>query len=294
MNGDIREEQTPVIRAVELMMQTQLDRRFVLLVEGISDFRLFNRFISEVHWELEYLEGKNNLAECARQLTEMGLTHFRVLTDRDPLDPIEISDAIYTTLADMEADVLALDGVLESILLSSASKKLDQQLINFHASSWHDLVYRLVSPWTALRFVSKKHALDLPLADFPISSLANRQTATVSIGAVAREAAQRSRGRLTHEAATAMLELSFTDLRDMHNGHHLTQAIAWVISEILDTSKIGRDRVEERLRAVVELDRLLLLASVRDLDQWAHERGKCIWKAGRCPRCAEIATVVAA
>lgn len=286
MNGDLQEEQTPVIRAVELMMQAQLERRYVLLVEGISDFRLLNRFISEERWELEYLEGKNNLAECAGVLAEMGLSHFRVLTDRDPLDPLEIRDAVYTTLADMEADILAIEGILETILLSSASKKTDEQLRLYEAASWRDLVYRLVTPWTTLRLISTRQRLELPLADFPINSLASRQEASISIRAVAREAAKRSKGRLTDEEATALLgSSSDVELQGVHNGHHLTAAMAWVASEILDTSKIGRDRVEERLRAAVELDRLLLLASFQDLDAWAHERGKCMWKLDKCSKC---------
>jgi hypothetical protein len=295
MNGDLREEQTPVVRAVELMMLAQLERRFVLLVEGISDFRLFNRFISEERWELEYLEGKDNLAECARVLNEMGLSHFRVLTDRDPLDPLEISDATYTTLADMEADLLGIEGVLETILLSSARKKPEEQLRQCEATTWSELVHRLVSPWTALRLASKKQRLDLPLSDFPIHSLANRQTATVSVAAVAREAANRSGARLTAEEATRLVTSSAAaDLTGIHNGHHLTAAIAWVISEVLDTSKVGRDRVEERLRAALELDKLLMLASVRDLDRWAHERGRCMWRLDRCPRCGAEAALAAA
>lgn len=295
MNGDLRNEQTPVIRAVELMMQAQLEHRFVLLVEGISDFRLLNRFMSEERWELEYLEGKENLAECARILTEMRLSHFRILTDRDPLDPLEITAATYTTLADMEADLLGIEGVLETILLSSASKKPEEQLRLREAATWADLVHRLVSPWTALRLASKTHGLDLPLSDFPINSLADRQTATVSVSAVGREAARRSGGRLTDKEASGIVSSCVaTDLQCIHNGHHLTAAVAWLISEVLDNTKIGRDRVEERLRAALELDKLLMLASVRELDAWAHERGKCMWNSDHCPRCREESRLAAA
>ncbi|WAJ33811.1 hypothetical protein OUO20_01960 [Arthrobacter sp. FX8] len=286
MNGDMREEQTPVNRAVELMMQAQIDRRLVLLVEGISDFRLFNRFLAAERWELEYLEGKDNLAECARTLSEMGLTNFRVLTDRDPLDPLEIRGAVYTTFADMEADLLALEGLLERVLLSSASRRPDEQLRRCQADSWPELVHALVSPWTALRVASKQQRLELPLKDFPINSLASQKTATVSVSAVAKEAARRSRGQLTEEEARELIEsLSATDLERVHNGHHLTGAIAWITSEMLDSSKISRDRVEERLRAAVDLNGLLLLASIQDLDSWAHRHRKCMWKSGHCPRC---------
>lgn len=288
MNGDIKYEQSPVIRAVELMLQAQFESRHVLLVEGPSDYQLFNRFIAEEGWELEYLEGKEGLLECATVLESMGMSHFRVLTDRDPLDPVAIPGAHYTTEADLEADLLEIDRILEAALMSRAADRPQKRLSELGCGSWRELVYGLVSPWTSLRIALAKAGHSVPMRDFPVHALANRLTGTTSVAATATEISRRTRGSIASARAEMLISsISPDDLRGIHNGHHLASAIAWASSMLLGGPKVESERIEELIRATVTMSELLTLACVRELDSWAHSRSACLWTAGSCLTCEE-------
>lgn len=295
MNGDLKDEQTPVIKAVELMLQAQCERRHVLLVEGPSDYQLFNRFVAEERWELEYLEGKDGLLECATVLETMGMSHYRVLTDRDPLDPVAIPGAHYTAAADLEADLLEIDRILETALLSRAGERPQRRLTELRCNSWRELIYGLVSPWTALRIATSRDGSSVPLRDFPVHSLASRQTGTTSVEAAATEVSKRTRGEISTAKAAAMISaVSLEDMRGIHNGHHLASAIAWASSMLLSGPKVGSDRIEELIRATVTLSDLLTLKCVRELEFWAHDRKACMWITGSCATCAPQSEPIAA
>lgn len=286
MNGDLKEEQTPVSKAVELMLQAQVEKRHVLLVEGPSDYQLFNRFIEEARWELEYLEGKEGLLECATVLATMGLSHFCVLSDRDPLDPVSIPDAIYTTESDLEADMLTIDRIFEAALTSRAVLRPQRRLSELEAQSWRELIDRLVSPWTAARLTLCRLGHSVPMRDLPIHALGDKGTGTLSPEATAVEVSKRSRGAISESQVLSLIHsVTSKDLEGMHNGHHLASAMAWASSALLGASKIGSDRIEEMMRTAITFAELLTLACVRELEQWAHNRNACLWRTGLCSTC---------
>lgn len=290
MNGDLKDEQTPVNKAVELMLQAQVERRHVLLLEGPSDYQLFNRFVEEAQWELEYLEGKEGLLECATVLATMGLSHFCVLSDRDPLDPVSIPGAIYTTESDLEADLLTIDRIFDAALTSRAIHRPQRRLSELNSQSWRELIDDLVSPWTSARLALSRQGHSVPMRDFPIHALGNRTTGTLSLEATAVEVSKRSRGAISDSQVLLLISsVMSSELKGIHNGHHLVSAIAWASSTLLGASKIGSERIEEMLRTAVTFPELLSLACVRELEHWAHSHNTCLWITGLCSICHDAA-----
>jgi len=283
MNGDLKNEVTPVTKAVEVMMQAQVENRLVLLLEGISDFKIFNRFVSESRWEIEYLEGKDNVAKCIETLKLMDQSHYYSILDNDPLDHTKVTGNVtYTNYSDLEAEILANSKFFDEIVTSSSTLRPARVLDSLNAASWNEVIYRIVAPWTHLRLYSFSNGLAIPMKDFP-EKIIDRSRADCVYSAASEIFAERAKFSISKEGANEVLEsMDLGRLAKLHRGHHLTTAMAFIMAISLGAPKIGSRGVEEKIRTSIIFSDFQSLQCVQALAQWSHLHNKCIWRDGLC------------
>ena len=275
---------TPRIKANEILMQAMVDDRSYLIVEGKSDFKLFNKILSFEDWEVEYLEGKHNVTRCIEQLDANGVIRAMAVLDSDPYDPCQTdAPVVYSYYADLDADIFAVDGMIDRIIGSNSNVRDQAALRGLGSDSWHDLILALVSPWTALREFTATSGKPIGMADIPMSRIANSHSCKIDHEKITRHMVQRSGGRLSEEEIRTALELSSSSqYDDKHNGHHLAQAIAWVIADVLHSEKMKPSTIENLARTSIHLSELRSLSVFQSIDAWAHPFGICIWRDSDC------------
>lgn len=284
---ELMEAVTPVIKANEISMQAAVDDRSYLIVEGKSDFRLFNKILSVEDWEVEYLEGKHNVTRCIEQLDENGVLKAIAVLDSDPYDPCQTdAPVVYSSYADLDADIFAVEGMIDRIIGANSNIRDQTVLRTLGADSWHELILELVTPWTALREFTSTSGNSVSMTDIPISRIANAHNGKIDVEKITSHLVQRSGGRLSEDELRIALEQS-TNIKydDKHNGHHLAHAIAWVIAEVLKSEKMKPTTIEDLARTSIQFSELRSLPVLQSIDAWAHQFSICIWQD---PGCVEI------
>ncbi|WP_426990564.1 hypothetical protein [Pseudarthrobacter sp. Y6] len=282
---DLRDEMTPTTKANEILMQAMVDERFYLLVEGATDFKLFNRILPVEAWEVEFLDGKHNVAKCMQDLVLQGANRVSAVLDSDPLDPcISEGQVFYSQLADLDADLFAIEGLIDRIVTSNAQVRDQTVLAQIGQPTWRDVVIGLVEPWTAARLHLSVSAPGVSMKEFPVHLLGDAQTAKLRSVELNRLVENKG-GRgylesvdvkdLVHEKGSKELEL-------FHNGHHIASALAWVLSEVLKANKLRANTVEDFARTAITLEEIRRLRVVVEFHAWAHAQSTCIWPAGSC------------
>lgn len=283
MNGDLRDEVTPQTKANELMMQLGVDGRYVLLLEGPGDFKVFNRFVSESLWELTYLEGKENVSSCVNELVDKGHSRFHAYLDYDPFDhkPIK-GDVTYTDHADMEGELLGNPDVAEGLVYATAMVRPEESLKALGSSSWQRFLYDLTAPWTALRKFDYLQGYATPMTDFPRSGLDTVDIAG-RLEALMEAYVRRSKGAVDMEECRRVIaSVDDHSLDRLHRGHHLTTVMAWIIESILQGRSMGARGVEAMLTAMPSAEQFRGIPSVKRFEEWAHSRGTCVWRSELC------------
>lgn len=291
MRNSITKHADPIVLANTIYMAGGAARSSYLLVEGPSDFQVFNRFIAQTEWSIFWLEGKNNVVVCVRELLDRGFTRFQALLDNDPLDHVECpGPVVYTDLADLESELLNIPRVCERVMISSALRSHGDLLeINGH-SSWWGLLTGFLIPWT----LARKVVSDLPdkptLKDLPLGRIVGAGGLELDIEKVCSEISRRMRDAPdVTPTALASQQLPARDLDKFHCGHHLTSAAAWISWKALNAPKLGVSHVEDKLRSLVDFGEFLAIPAIYRLQEMAHDRGTCLWGKGQCSSCPQLA-----
>lgn len=282
---DLRAEITATTKANELLMQAMVDSRFYLLVEGATDFRLFNQILPTENWEVEFLDGKENVTKCMATLSGCGVDRAAAVLDSDPLDPSSSAGQVfYSELADLDADLLAVEGMIDRIIAANAQVRDRIVLSSTGAKDWRDVALRLVEPWTAARKHIVEHQVaGVSMKDFPIHLLGDanairlRQTSLEKL-----LAAKTGIKPLPDSLVEALADSKRSDLGSLHNGHHLAAAVAWILSSVLSAAKMSPNTIEDFARTAITSDELKNLFVISQLSRWAHERGECLWSTAQC------------
>lgn len=283
--SDLRDEVTATTKANELLMQAMVDNRFYLLVEGATDFRLFNQILPTENWEVEFLDGKQNVVQCMAVLSDQGIDRATAILDSDPLDPSSSEGHIfYSELADLDADLLAIDGMIDRIIAANAQVRDQRVLLGMGLSSWRDVVMGLVEPWTAARKHFSEHLVaGVSMKDFPIHLLGDAKTVRLQLTALKKLLADKSGLQpLPNELVDALAEPRRPELEPFHNGHHMAAAVAWILSNVLSSTKMNANTVEDFARTAITPAEIRNLLVISELTDWAHSRGNCVWRENLC------------
>lgn len=277
--GDIRSEVTPEIKANEILLQSQTDPRGFIIVEGKTDFRLFNSILDVGDWEVEYLNGKHNVVKCVNNMFNAGLRKMTAVLDRDPYDEInQVEPVVYSRNADLDSDMFALDGLIDRIIQRNSNIRDVPVLRELGFASWRQAVMSLVVPWTVLRDHASRNSIAFNFTDFPINEFADSSKCEINIPKFIATLLQRSQGKLRETEIVAALNAGVdSNVVSCVNGHHIAKAIAWIVSAILRSEKLKATTIEDLARMGIEKNELENLEVLTDLDEWAHDIGRCIW-----------------
>lgn len=288
MKNSITKHTNPVVMANTIYMAGGVSRSSYLLVEGPSDFQIFNRFIAQTGWSIFWLEGKLNVIACIRELLDRGFNRFQALLDNDPLDHAACpGPVVYTDSADLEAELLKIPHVCEGVMISSALRRHGDILERHGQTSWWGFLSGFVRPWTLARLAVSVRPDKPSLRDFPIGRVVGTSGIELDTDKVCFEINRRM-GESADLTPTkvAGTQLSAEEIDNLHCGHHLTSAAAWIASQVLGAPKLGISYVEDKLRSLVNFDDFAAIPAIIQLQEMAHNRGTCLWGDERCPRCS--------
>lgn len=266
-------------------MQAMVDDRFYLIVEGATDFRLFNQILPTDDWEVEFLDGKENVAKCMTALVGGGVDRAAAVLDSDPLDPSQASGQVFfSELADLDSDLFAIEGLIDRIVAANAQVRDKKVLGSLGMQNWREVVLRLVEPWTAVRkHLVEKGIPGISMKDFPINRLGDKSTGQVSRSALENLLIERSGfNPLPEELTQALATPTSEELEPFHNGHHLAAAVAWILANLLASTKMNPNTIEDLARTAITEIELRKLLVVSQLSDWAHKRGTCVWRDYLC------------
>jgi hypothetical protein len=218
-------------------------------------------------------------------LVGSGVDRATAVLDTDPLDPSYAAGQVfYSELADLDSDLLAIEGMIDRIVEANAQVR-DKKILNaIGMKNWRDVVLRLVEPWTAAR----KHFVDhgvagISMKDFPISRLGDKPTVQISREALEKLLTDRSGlNPLPVGLRDALTKIEPQELEPLHNGHHLAAALAWLLANLLSATKMSPNTIEDLARTAITRDELRSLLVVSQLADWAHLKGTCVWPHEHC------------
>ena len=72
------------------------------------------------------------------------------------------------------------------------------------------------------------------------------------------------------------------ELEQYHDGHHIASALAWVLSEVLSSSKLRGNAVENHAGTTITIEENSELSVVARFHEWAHSLGSCIGPPQYC------------
>ncbi|WP_157940129.1 hypothetical protein [Arthrobacter ruber] len=72
------------------------------------------------------------------------------------------------------------------------------------------------------------------------------------------------------------------ELEQYHHGHHIASALAWVLSEVLSSSKLRGNAVENHAGTTITIEENSELSVVARFHEWAHSLGSWIWPPQYC------------
>lgn len=205
--------------------------------------------------------------------------------DNDPLDHSQAPGRVfYSELADLDSDLFAIDGMIDRIVSANAQMRDKKVLGAMGKESWREVVLCLVEPWTAARKHFVRDGADgVSMKYFPINRMGDKRIGQVNLQALEEVLIERSGlNPLPEELTQVLATPASQELEPLHNGHHLAAAIAWVLANLLASTKMSPNTIEDLARTAITENELRRLLVISQLSDWAHQRGTCVWRDYVC------------
>jgi hypothetical protein len=195
-----------------------------------------------------------------------GIDRATAVLDSDPLDPSSLAgEVFYSELADLDADLLAIEGMIDRIMAANAQVRDKKVLFSIGHKDWRDVVIHLVEPWTAARkHFTENRVSGVSMKDFPIHLLGDAKTVQIKQASLERLLSDKSGlDPLPSELVDALSKSGQPELEQFHNGHHLAAAVAWILASVLSSTKMSANTVEDFARTAItpeEIRKLLVIS----------------------------------
>jgi hypothetical protein len=253
------------------MMRTRFDGS-VVIVEGVKDIRVYQRFIDSDHCKLIPGYGKEKTLGALKALEELGEVGVLALVDSDfdrllerPAGP----SVVRTDGHDLEAQMFgspALDKVLAEY--GSAGKLTDKDA--------RTIVLRSAEVLGCLRFISQRDGLDLTFEGMTFSRFVDRLSLTVDRRELLLEVGRRSQRPDLHRVG---LERQIDDVLGRHNllevccGHDAVEILGIAFRRLFGsctTAESAPEALERSLRLAYEHAHFSLTGTYRALRDWEN------------------------
>ena len=266
----------------QIRMNSQLDPRLVLIVEGDSDIRSLERHTDSEHWTVVPGLGKRRVLETMQKLQDKGFNTTLALVDRDfdNLSGEKIpGNVVRTWLYDREADLLLQANLIDHYIEST--KHRDESNLEDHTAGNTGNIRSLIVQGAALigrvRWSSVRDDFGLALSSFPVGRLMN-QSFTFSLDDVITLAIDKTdecQVSLETVLDSCAQRLDATD-EDLCSGHDLIAILA-VSSKWWAGQRIGKDEIERSLGFAIRCDILDQFLWFHELATLANKLGRQLW-----------------
>ncbi|MFD0226070.1 hypothetical protein ACWGPD_00690 [Streptomyces hirsutus] len=269
----------------ELIMLRTNDKRYFIVVEGVADVAVFDRFMDLGHCVPIPAHGKENAHTC---LTRVISDHFPgvfAILDKDWLgllpNNLEDDRIVHTDHYDLDACIFFSGDIYAGIAGSFCA---GNGFRNGSPGCTTDDLQRacvdMAFPLGVLRYISSRDELGLKLDKFPLAEALNVDLSVdldslVSISIARTKGASASKCSLMEDLNREMAAIR--DRSRYCSGHDLAKAFS-ILLKVSWRGKIGADVVERSARAALSATELQKWAIYSRAKKWVSGSAKNVWR----------------
>lgn len=269
-----------------VILMRDVDSAPIILAEGEPDCAVLDGHIAAGAATTVPCFGKKNALGAIEALGKAGVDLVVAVVDADWVGlgkEQAIAGVIYTENYDLDTDIVLLPGLLRRFAIAHfglegvAKLSTDGDTAHFAADA-----VGFAAPFGALRFVSERDDLRLPLRNIPPEAAFDLTTLRCDVRRMVdiaiRKAGDDPAG-VDHIVASIDLQLSVIVGHEARFacGHDVCAIIALIGRRIFGVRGLSRDAVERSIRAAVGCAEFKQLRVVEELTSWATSRGQSIW-----------------
>jgi hypothetical protein len=258
-----------------IMMQRQVDRRAVILVEGPEDCGIIDPHLMDSVVQTLPGYGKESVLTAAALLHIAGISDVLPVVDSD-LDRQSTLNVRYppnvaaSEYHDLDADIFFnCPEITRQIVANFADRDMLRTYLERQQISILDLVTDRASVVGVLRYCSLKYGLGLRMRDFPIEPLMEQESSTISIAA--QIACSRTISSPSQEEVEPLLDSQYAGIAERESycsGHDLTAALATAIRKHGAGKRVGAKMLSAAFRAAVGCACIQKLALFQQVQGW--------------------------
>ncbi|WP_406735178.1 hypothetical protein OG508_21345 [Streptomyces sp. NBC_01108] len=269
----------------ELIMLRSNDSRYFVVVEGVADVAVFDRFADLSHCVPTAAYGKESAHTCLKRVIADGFDGVFAILDRDWVDllPGDLQDEkiVHTDYYDLDSCIFFSEGTYEGMASSfCAGGGFRVGANGCTARELQSICVEMAFPVGVLRFISERDSLGLNLGKFPLSEVIGPDF-KVDLESLLRITLSRTKGnKVLLEDISVALHESLKLIKDKARycaGHDLAKAFSILIKKRWN-GKIGADVVERSARSSLDVENFKKMSIYSDARKWAEGSGKPIWR----------------
>ncbi|WP_340377395.1 hypothetical protein U5640_21515 [Streptomyces sp. SS7] len=269
----------------ELIMLRTNDRRYFIVVEGVADVAVLDRFVNLDDCLPIPAYGKDNAQACLTRVIEDDFPGVFAILDRDWLGllPGDLEDdrIVHTDDYDLDACIFFADGVYIGIASSFCAGSGFR--IDAAGCTWESLreaCIEMAFPVGLLRYVSEQNGLGLNLTNFPLGEVLDTDLSVNLDSLVDLAISRTKKGSFSKQHILTVLsneQSMIVDRPRYCSGHDLAKAFSILIKKRWK-AKVGADLIERSARSSLTpmgLQRMTLYANA---SKWTDGTKKRIWR----------------
>ncbi|MFI1465634.1 hypothetical protein [Streptomyces wuyuanensis] len=269
----------------ELIMLRTNDSRYFIVVEGVADVAVFDRFVDLDHCTPIPAYGKDNAHAClARVIADRFVGVFAIL-DRDWLGilPGDLEDdrIIHTHHYDLDACIFFSDGIYEGIAGSfCAGSSFRQGSPGCTTDDLQRSCVDMAFPLGVLRYLSERDRLGLNLSKFPLAEVIDADL-SINLSSLVSIATARTKGAsMSNHNIEEVLRREIDSISEKArycSGHDLAKAFSILIKKRWH-GKIGADVVERAARAALNSTEIQKWKMYPRAKKWVEGTSGKVWR----------------
>jgi len=268
----------------ELIMLRTNDTRYFIVVEGVADVAVLDRFVNLEDCLPVPAHGKVNAQACLTRVIEDGFPEVFAILDRDWLGLLSggLKDEriVYTDDYDLDACIFFADGVYMGIASSFCAGSGFR--VGAAGCTWGELqeaCIEMAFPVGFLRYISERDGLGLNLTKFPLAEALDNDL-SVDLSSLVDLAISRTKGGAfsrDHVLAVLGTERSMVNNRARYcAGHDLAKAFSILIKKRWK-AKVGADLIERSARSALTPQGMQEMKMYSNVAKWVYGTDKRIW-----------------
>lgn len=269
----------------ELIMLRSNDSRYFVIVEGVADVAVLDRFADLRDCVPTAAYGKESAHACLKRVIADNFDGVFAVLDRDwvGLLPGDLQDEriVHTDYYDLDSCIFFSEGTYEGMASSfCAGGGFRVGAEGCTSRELHSSCIEMAFPIGVLRFISERDGLGLNLGKFPLSEVIGPDL-KVDVDSLLRVTLSRTKGtKILPEDLSVTFHEALKIIKDKSRycaGHDLAKAFSILIKRRWN-GKIGADVVERSARSSIDVENFRKMSIYSDAKKWVEGSDKSIWR----------------